>query len=185
MICHLTGTEFQPKVTTHVVCPSTLIGLLSKGFNLMFEGSIFSVRFHFCTCCRLQILTKVYAMTFVRVLFTMTSTLKSLLLFAFGFFAVEFAVDILKRLTLHILSSISFIWYLFIFIYLFDFCLAFTEFIEMPPTLAFMTFGVLYWTVWFVFLYLSIDGIYTFVAHSAFVLLDSIFNILFGLLFLQ
>ena len=73
MICHLTGMEFEPKVTSQIVWPSILIVLLLKGFNLVFEGNIFSVSFHFFACCRLQTLTlaPVSAVTVVRVLFTM------------------------------------------------------------------------------------------------------------------
>ena len=77
------------------------------------------------------------------------------------------------------------IWCLSNFIYLFNFCCAFTEFTKVPNTMAFVAFGVSCWAVWFLFPYLSIDVISTVVAHSVFVLLDSISIILFVLLILH
>ena len=110
MICRLTGTELEPKVTSQIAWPSILIGLLLEGFNLVFEGNIFSVSFHFFACFGLQKLTlaPVSGMTIVRVLFTRASTLNLLLLWVFEFCYVKFALGILKRLTLYILSSTSF-----------------------------------------------------------------------------
>ena len=37
---------------------STLIGILLKGFSLVFEGNIFSVKFHIFACLSLQTLTQ-------------------------------------------------------------------------------------------------------------------------------
>ena len=51
--------------------------------------------------------------------------------------------------------------------------------------LTFVAFGILCWTVRFVFPYFSIDCISAAVVHSAFVLLDSISIILFVLYFID
>ena len=57
IICHLTGTEFDPNVTTQIACLSTLIGSLLNGFNFVFVENILSVIFNFLACSKLQTLT--------------------------------------------------------------------------------------------------------------------------------
>ena len=98
IICHLAGTEFDPKVTAQIACLSTLIGSLLNGFNFVFVGNILFVSFHFMACYKLQTLAlaPVSAITVAKVLFTTTSTLKSPLYWLFK----TFWVVILNRLTL-------------------------------------------------------------------------------------
>ena len=88
IICHLTGTEFDPNVTAQIVCFSTLIGSLLNGFNFVFDENILSVSFQFLACSKLQTLTlaPVSAITVAKVLFTTTSTLKSPLYWFFKTF---------------------------------------------------------------------------------------------------
>ena len=82
MMCHTTGTADFPRDTACLASLWTGVGVLLQGLIFTFDGAIRERRFHLLACEVLYalILAPESAITDVKFLFTITFTLKSLIL---------------------------------------------------------------------------------------------------------